>query len=211
MSPQAVARLRAVVIVSLTLPLCRLIAWPMLDLAGANPIEFVTRSSGTWTLVMLLLALAVSPLRRLSGAAWLMRLRRPLGLASFGYALVHLSTWIWLEHWFEIAPMLLDVIRRPFITVGVLAIVLLAPLAITSTDSMMRRLGRRWGLLHRLVYPAAVFAVLHYWWHKAGKADMFEPAMYAAVLAVLLALRPIAGRLAARRAATGPQSRPGRH
>jgi len=177
------------VIVLSTLPMGRLVLWPMIDWAGANPVEFVTRSSGTWTLVFLLLALAVSPLRRLTGAAWLMRLRRPLGLAGFAYAIAHLATWVWLEHWFELLPMLTDVIKRPFITVGAIALFLMLPLALTSTDSMVRRLGRRWSRLHRLVYPAAVLAVLHYWWHKAGKADIVEPAVYAALLALLLVQR----------------------
>lgn len=181
--------LRGLVIAGSTLPMVRLVIWPMAGLAGANPVEFVTRSSGTWALVFLLLALAVSPLRKITGVAWLMRLRRPLGLACFGYALVHLATWVWLEHWFELAPMITDVIKRPFITAGFVALVLLVPLAVTSTDTMMRRLGRRWGTLHRLVYVAAVLAVLHYWWHKAGKADVTEPAMYALVLAVLLGWR----------------------
>ena len=196
MSPTWVRRIRLALIGASAIPLLRIVLWPVLDRAGANPVEFVTRSSGTWTLVFLLLALAVSPLQRLSGAGWLMRLRRPLGLACFGYALVHLSTWIWLEHWFELAAMLRDVLRRPFITVGVIAFAMLLPLALTSTDAMMRRLGRRWSVLHRLVYPAAVLAVLHYWWHKAGKADIGEPALYAAVLVLLLVLRPIARRRA---------------
>jgi sulfoxide reductase heme-binding subunit YedZ len=181
--------LRGLVIAASTLPMVRLVLWPMAGLAGANPVEFVTRSSGTWALVFLLLALAVSPLRKITGMAWLMRLRRPLGLASFGYALAHLVTWVWLEHWFELAPMITDIFKRPFITAGFVALVLLVPLAVTSTDTMMRRLGRRWGALHRLVYVAAVLAVLHYWWHKAGKADVIEPAMYALVLAVLLGWR----------------------
>lgn len=181
--------LRSVVIAVSALPMVRLVVWPMLGLAGANPVEFVTRSSGTWTLVFLLLALAVSPLRKITGVTWLMRLRRPLGLAAFAYALAHLATWVWLEHWFELAPMFTDIFKRPFITAGFVALVLLVPLAVTSTDGMMRRLGRRWGTLHRLVYVAAVLAVLHYWWHKAGKADVTEPAIYALVLAALLGWR----------------------
>lgn len=179
---------RVVIAVSL-LPMARLIAWPALDLAGANPVEFVTRSSGTWTLVFLCVALAVTPLRKLTGAAWLLRLRRALGLVAFAYACAHLLTWVWLDQWFEPVAMLVDIVKRPFITVGVLAFLLLAPLALTSTDEMVRRLGRRWSMLHRLVYPAAVLAVLHYWWHKAGKNDLAEPVIYGAVVAGLLALR----------------------
>jgi len=188
----SIASVRGLVIAASMLPMFRLVLWPVLDRAGANPVEFVTRSSGTWTLVFLLLALSVSPLRRLTGAGWLMRLRRPLGLASFAYALAHLATWVWLEHWFEIAPMIDDVLKRPFITAGFAALVLLIPLALTSTDAMVRRLGRRWSMLHRLVYAAAVLAVLHYWWHKAGKADVTEPALYALALAALLGWRVVA-------------------
>lgn len=184
---------RAVVIAALA-PLLRLFAWPALDLAGANPVEFVTRSSGTWTLVVLCAALAVTPLRKLTGAAWLVRLRRPLGLIAFTYACAHVLTWLWLDQWFEPAAMLADLIKRPFITVGFLSFLLLLPLAITSTDAMMRRLGRRWGLLHRLVYPAAVLAVLHYWWHKAGKNDLAEPLVYALVVALLLLVRVLGRR-----------------
>lgn len=182
----------------------RLVLWPILDRAGANPVEFVTRSSGTWTLVFLLLALTVSPLRRLTDAGWLMRLRRPLGLASFAYALIHLATWVWLEHWFELAPMVSDVLKRPFITAGFAALALLIPLALTSTDAMIRRLGRRWSTLHRLVYAAAVLAVLHYWWHKAGKADVTEPALYALALLALLGWRVVV-RMRERRVARRPR------
>jgi sulfoxide reductase heme-binding subunit YedZ len=186
---------RAVVAVAL-LPLVRLFAWPALDLAGANPVEFVTRSSGTWTLVLLCVALAVTPVRKLTGANWLVRLRRPLGLVAFAYACAHALTWVWLDQWFELGPMLVDIVKRPFITVGFAAFVLLLPLALTSTDAMMRRLGRRWGMLHRLVYPAAILAVLHYWWHKAGKNDLGEPVVYALVVAVLLLARLLMRRSA---------------
>jgi sulfoxide reductase heme-binding subunit YedZ len=186
---------RAVVAVAL-LPLVRLFAWPALDLAGANPVEFVTRSSGTWTLVLLCVALAVTPVRKLTGANWLVRLRRPLGLVAFAYACAHALTWVWLDQWFELGPMLADIVKRPFITVGFAAFVLLLPLALTSTDAMMRRLGRRWGMLHRMVYPAAILAVLHYWWHKAGKNDLGEPVVYALVVAVLLLARLLMRRSA---------------
>lgn len=179
---------RAVIVVAL-LPLVRLFVWPALDLAGANPVEFVTRSSGTWTLVLLCVALAVTPVRKLTGANWLVRLRRPLGLVAFAYACAHALTWVWLDQWFGLGPMLADIVKRPFITVGFAAFVLLLPLALTSTDAMMRRLGRRWGILHRLVYPAAVLAVLHYWWHKAGKNDLGEPIVYALIVAALLLAR----------------------
>ena len=189
MTPSQLTWLKRAVIAVCLLPMVRLIVWPAFDLAGANPVEFVTRSSGTWTLVFLCVALAVTPLRKLTGAAWLLRLRRALGLIAFAYACAHLLTWVWLDQWFEPVAMLIDIIKRPFITVGVAAFLLLAPLALTSTDAMVRRLGRRWSVLHRLVYPAALLAVLHYWWHKAGKNDLTEPAIYGVVVGGLLALR----------------------
>ncbi len=191
MTPARVLWIRRAVVGLSLLPLVRLIAWPALDLAGANPVEFVTRSSGTWTLVFICLALAITPLRRLTQQNWLIRLRRPLGLVAFTYACAHLLTWVWLDQWFEAGAMLVDILKRPFIAVGMAAFVLLIPLAITSTDAMVRRLGRRWSLLHRLVYPAAVLAVLHYWWHKSGKNDLTEPLVYALVVAGLLLARLI--------------------
>lgn len=171
------------------LPLARLFALGWFDGLGANPVEFVTRSTGTWTLVMLCATLAVTPLRRLTGLAVLARLRRMLGLFTFFYACLHLTTYVWFDQWFDPLAILLDVVKRPFITVGMTAFLLLLPLAATSTDAMMRRLGRRWAELHRLVYLIAPLAILHFWWHKAGKNDFAEPAIYGAVVALLLAAR----------------------
>lgn len=181
--------LRALVFACALLPALRLVLWPVFDLAGANPIEFVTRSSGTWTLVMLCLTLALSPLRRLTGWSEWIRLRRMLGLFTFFYAVLHALTWLWLDQWFDLTAMLRDIVDRPFITVGFLAFVMMMPLAATSTDAMIRRLGRRWGLLHRLIYLIAPLSILHYLWHKSGKNDYAEVSIYAAVLAVLLGLR----------------------
>ena len=159
------------------------------DGLGANPVEFVTRSTGTWALVMLCLTLAVTPLRRLLGWPALVRLRRMLGLFAFFYASLHALVFFWLEHWFDLAALLLDVFERPFVTAGFLAFVLMLPLAATSTQGMIRRLGRRWQPLHRLVYVVAVLAILHFWWHKTGKNDFTEPAIYACAVALLLGLR----------------------
>jgi sulfoxide reductase heme-binding subunit YedZ len=156
---------------------------------GANPVELVTRSTGTWTLVFLCLSLAVTPVRRLSGWNPLIRLRRMLGLFAFFYGVLHLTTYVWFDQWFDPGAIVTDVIKRPFITMGFLAFVLMVPLALTSTDAMVRRLGRSWGRLHRLVYPVALAAVLHYWWHKAGKNDFSEVGWYAAVVALLLGWR----------------------
>ncbi|ODT37888.1 MAG: sulfoxide reductase heme-binding subunit YedZ [Lautropia sp. SCN 70-15] len=178
----------AVFLLSL-LPLARLFLLGFAGELGANPVEFVTRSTGTWALVMLCLTLAVTPLRRLSGWNALVRLRRMLGLFAFFYASLHFTVFLWLEHWFDVAAMLLDVLERPFVTAGFLAFLLMLPLAATSTQAMVRRLGSRWQALHRLVYLIAPLAVLHFWWHKAGKNDFGEPAFYGAVVALLLAAR----------------------
>ncbi len=155
---------------------------------GANPIEVITRSTGTWTLVFLLIVLSVSPLRRIAGAHWLIRLRRMLGLFAFFHACLHFVTYIWLDQFFEFMEMMRDVIKRPFITVGFISFVLLIPLALTSTIAMIRRLGgRRWQQLHRLVYLTAIGGVIHYLW--LVKADQREPLIYGSVLTVLLGYR----------------------
>jgi sulfoxide reductase heme-binding subunit YedZ len=156
---------------------------------GANPVELVTRSTGTWTLVFLCITLAVTPARRLTGWNWLQRLRRMLGLFAFFYGALHFTTYFWLDQWFDLAAIVKDIVKRPFITVGFAAFLLMIPLALTSTDAMVRRLGRRWGKLHRLVYAVAMAAILHYWWHKAGKNDFSEVGWYAAVVIALLGWR----------------------
>ncbi|MBN9427770.1 MAG: protein-methionine-sulfoxide reductase heme-binding subunit MsrQ [Burkholderiales bacterium] len=185
----AVNAARAAAFIAALLPLARLVWLGFTDGLSANPIEFVTRSTGTWTLVMLCLTLAVTPLRRLLGWSWLLRLRRMLGLYAFFYGCLHFTTYIWLDQWFDVPAMAADIVKRPFITAGFTAFVLMLPLALTSTKAAMRRLGRRWQRLHRLVYAVACLGVLHYWWHKAGKNDLAEPLIYAAVVAVLLGLR----------------------
>ncbi len=169
------------------LPLARLIALGATGGLGANPIEFITHSTGTWTLVGLLATLSVTPLRRLTGQASLLRYRRMLGLFAFFYACLHFVTYIWLDQFFDLSAILRDVVKRPFITVGFAAFVLLIPLAATSTHAMMRRLGRRWQQLHRLVYAIAVFGVLHYLW--LVKKDVTQPLIYGSVLALLLLMR----------------------
>lgn len=169
------------------LPLVRLIALGGSGGLGANPIEFITRSTGTWTLVGLMVTLSVTPLRRLTGRADLVRYRRMLGLFTFFYAGLHFVTYIWLDQFFDPAAIAKDIIKRPFITVGFSAFVLLIPLAATSTHAMMRRLGRRWQQLHRLVYLIALLGVIHYLW--LVKKDLTEPLIYGAVLALLLVMR----------------------
>lgn len=198
-SPRAVGAIKAVLFVVALLPLARLaagvVAFP--DWLGANPAEYITRSVGDWTLRFLLLTLAVTPLRRLTGWHWLLRLRRMLGLFAFFYGVVHFASYIAFDHVFVIGEILKDIVKRPFITVGVAALLLMTPLAITSTNAMVRRLGaRRWTALHRLVYPIAILGVVHFW--MMVKRDVTEPAIYAAVLAALLGYRVVAARAGAR-------------
>jgi sulfoxide reductase heme-binding subunit YedZ len=158
------------------------------DALTANPIEFVTRSTGTWTLVFLLVTLSVTPLKRLLGWPWLLRLRRMLGLCAFFYGCLHLATYVWLDQFFDPVAIARDLVRRPFITMGFTAFVLMLPLALTSSNAMVRRLGAgRWQRLHRLAYAVPLAGVVHYWW--LVKRDVTEPLAYTLVLAVLLALR----------------------
>jgi sulfoxide reductase heme-binding subunit YedZ len=171
------------------LPLLRLVWLGTHDGLGANPLEFVTRSTGTWALVFLCLTLTITPLRKLTGQPQWVKLRRMLGLYCFFYAALHFAIWLWLDHDFDFAEMWADVFKRPFITAGFTAFVLLLPLAATSNRAMMRRLGVNWQRLHRLIYVIAIAAILHYWWHKAGKNDFSTVSIYAAVVAALLGLR----------------------
>jgi sulfoxide reductase heme-binding subunit YedZ len=169
------------------LPLVRLLVLGASGGLGANPIEFITRSTGTWTLVGLMLTLSVTPLRRLAGQAALLRYRRMLGLFSFFYACLHFVTYVWLDQFFDPTAIVRDIVKRPFITIGFTAFILLIPLAATSTHAMMRRLGRRWQQLHRLVYLIALLGVIHYLW--LVKKDLTEPLIYGGVLACLLVMR----------------------
>ena len=171
------------------LPLARLIGLGFQDRLGANPIEFITRSSGDWTLYFLCFTLAVTPLRRLSGWNWLVRLRRMLGLVTFFYVCLHFTTFIWFDHFFDLSAMWKDIVKRPFITVGFSAFVLLIPLALTSTHAMVRRLGRRWQTLHRLIYAVAVLGILHFWWMRAGKHNFAQPILMGSIVALLLGFR----------------------
>ncbi len=171
------------------LPLARVIWLGFHDRLGANPIEFITRGSGDWTLYFLCMTLTITPLRRLTGQAWLLKLRRMLGLYCFFYACLHFTTFIWFDHFFDLTEMWTDVKKRPFITVGFTAFLLLWPLALTSTNAMVRRLGRRWQSLHRLVYLIAILAILHFWWMRAGKNNFGEPIIFGSIIALLLGAR----------------------
>lgn len=184
------ARLLAVGVWALGLyPLARL-AWWLRDGIfglGANPIERVLHHTGWWALILLLVTLAVTPARRLTGRNELAATRRPLGLFAFFYATLHLAIYLSLDQFFAWSFILEDVVERPFITVGMAAWLLLLPLAITSTRRWIVRLGRRWILLHRLIYPAAALGLLHYFWRV--RADTRTPFILASILLILLALR----------------------
>ena len=171
-------------------PLAQLAWGAWSDALGANPIELITRALGTWTLKFLLITLAVSPLRKLSGWHWLLRLRRMLGLFAFFYVALHLTAYLWLDQFFDWQAIIKDILKRPFITVGMSAFALLVPLAVTSNKAMMKRLGgKRWQQLHRSVYVVGIFGVLHYWWMV--KLDTTLPLVYAVLLAILLGIRAI--------------------
>ncbi|MGF6540771.1 protein-methionine-sulfoxide reductase heme-binding subunit MsrQ [Paraburkholderia youngii] len=180
---------KVAVFVAALYPLARLVLFGLTDRLGSNPIEFITRSTGLWTLVFLCITLAVTPLRRLTGVAALVRFRRMLGLYTFFYATLHFTTYLWFDKWFDVAEILKDIGKRPFITVGFAAFVLLIALAVTSPRAMVRKLGRRWQTLHRAIYVIGALAILHFWWMKAGKHDLLLPKIYGAVMIALLGWR----------------------
>jgi sulfoxide reductase heme-binding subunit YedZ len=182
--------IKTLVFLSALLPFLRLVLAAFNDDLGANPVEFITRNTGDWTLYFLCITLAVTPMRRLTQWQWLLRLRRMLGLFAFFYAVLHFTAFLWFEHFFDIAEMGKDVVKRPFITVGFLAFVLLIPLAATSTNGMVKRLGaKRWQALHRTIYLIAPLAILHFWWMRAGKNDFAEPILFGIIVLTLLLLR----------------------
>ncbi len=168
-------------------PLAWLIYAALTGNLGANPIEAITRSLGDWALRFLLITLAITPLRRITGWRWPMRYRRMLGLYAFFYTTLHLASYIVLDQFFYWPEIWSDIIKRPYITVGMLSFLMLLPLAVTSTTGMMRRLGKNWQRLHRLVYPIAIGGVLHY--YMLVKADTREPLVYAGILTLLLLAR----------------------
>ena len=172
---------------------------------GVNPVETITNYTGIWTLRLIAISLAVSPLRWLTGWNRIIQYRRMLGLFAFFYGTLHFMTYFVLDHSLVFAGLWDDVVKRPYITAGFTAFVLMVPLAVTSTKGWIRRLGgRRWNLLHRLIYVTALLAVLHYWWKV--KLDTSSPALYAAIMGALLGVR-VWKALAKRRAAP-PASRP---
>lgn len=189
-TPRQFTFLKAFLFALALLPAARLLLFGFTDRLGANPIEFITRSSGDWTLYFLCITLAVTPLRRFTNWNWLIKLRRMLGLFAFFYACLHFTTFLWFDHFFDVGEMLKDVVKRPFITVGFIAFVLLIPLALTSTNGMIRRLGgKRWQWLHRSLYAIAMLGILHFWWMRAGKHNFEKPIVFGTIVALLLLVR----------------------
>lgn len=189
-TPKQLKAIKALVFVLALLPFVRIAALVAMQVP-VDPVEFITHGSGDWALYLLCVTLAVTPLRRFTGWNWLVRLRRMLGLYTFFYASLHFLAFLWFDHFFDLAAMWRDVLKRPFITVGFIAFVLLVPLAATSTQAMIRRLGRNWARLHKLIYAIAPLAILHYWWMKAGKHNFEQPIVWGCVVALLLGLRVV--------------------
>jgi methionine sulfoxide reductase heme-binding subunit len=179
--------IKPVLFAACLLPLGRLLYRGWADDLTANPIEFITHFTGDWTLRFLLASLSITPLRKLFGWNGLIRFRRMLGLFAFFYALLHFATYMVLDHFFDFQAIAKDIVKRPYVTAGFTGLILMVPLAITSTAGMIRRLGKRWQQLHRLVYVAAIAGVIHFYW--LVKADIRRPLQYATMLILLLGYR----------------------
>ena len=193
LSEPAISRLKGVVFLLALWPLAKLIVLGYQDDLGANPIEKILRNTGFWTLTFLTLTMAVTPLRQISQRVWLGRFRRMLGLFAFFYGMLHFSTYLVLDQFFDWANIVKDISKRPYITVGFSALVLMTPLALTSTDGMLKRLGgKRWRQLHRLVYLITAAGVAHFWW--LVKKDISQPVTFAILLTLSLAIRAFYAR-----------------
>lgn len=189
MRPRQLAALKTLVFLLALAPLAQLIFGLITDSLGANPIETITRNTGTWTFNFLLITLAITPLRKMADWPWLVRLRRMLGLFTFFYACLHFTTYLWLDQFFDPAAIVKDIVKRPFITVGFAAFILLIPLAATSTNAAIKRMGgKRWQQLHYAIYAIGILASIHYFWLVKPVALPY-PLSYAVMLAVLLGWR----------------------
>lgn len=190
-APQ-LSRLKVVVFLAALIPLGHMLSGILMERLGANPLEYLTRYSGDWALYFLMMTLAVTPLRKLLQQPWLLRFRRMLGLYTFFYAALHFLMFFWFDHFFDLQEMWADVLKRPFIAVGLIAFCALLPLAVTSHNGMIRRMGgKAWQRLHQLIYVIAPLAVLHYYWMKAGKHDLTRPYLFASLVAALLLYRVV--------------------
>ena len=202
MSNRRILGLKVAVWLACLVPLGLLVWKAFTDRLGANPIEVITRSTGLWTLTYLMITLSITPLRRLSGQAWLIRFRRLVGLFAFFYGCLHLTTYVWLDQFFNVHSMVKDVYKRPFITAGFTAWLLMLPLALTSTAWSIRKLGgKKWQWLHRLVYLSVTAGAIHFYW--LVKKDVTVPVRYLVVLAVLLGARVVLWAWQRRRVQTG--------
>ncbi len=187
MKKQHIVFVKAAIWLFALLPLARLIWLGLNDNLGANPIEFIEHSTGTWALVFLLITLSMTPIRLLTGQVWQIQLRRLLGLFMFFYACLHIITYVWLDFVFMWDELLIDVAKHPRILVGFAAFLLAIPLAATSNSYMIKRLKTNWKKLHQAVYLIAILAVIHFW--MLVKKDLTEPIYYAVALIVLLVIR----------------------
>ena len=185
-----VQRLKAVLFLLCFFPLASLVWLGFTGGLGADPVEFIRRSTGTWTLDFLVVTLSITPLRRVTRWHWLVRTRRMFGLYAFLYAVIHVVTYFWLDQLFDLDAIWRDVVKRPLITVGFLSFVLMIPLAATSTDRMARLLGgKHWQQLHRAVYLVAIAGVVHFWW--LVKLDYTRPLIYSVIFGGLLLARVV--------------------
>jgi methionine sulfoxide reductase heme-binding subunit len=183
-----VQRAKWLLIAIAMLPFLRMAIGYPLGWLGINPIEFITRYTGEWTIKLLVLTLTITPLRKITNWHWLLRLRRTAGLLTFFYVCLHFATYIWLDRFFDLDDVIKDIIKRPFITVGFAAFLLLIPLALTSNNAAIKKLGAQtWQCIHYLVYVIAILAVAHFIW--LSRRNPIEPYVYAAIFATLFALR----------------------
>ncbi len=195
-----IAKLKFVVFPLCVLPLALLVNKGAHKGLGANPVSVITLSTGFWTLTFLMITLGITPLRRVTGWNRLIRFRRMMGLFAFFYGFLHLMTFVWLDQYFDVRSMIHEVYKRPYITAGFTAFVLMVPLALTSTAGWIRRLGgRRWNQLHRLIYLSGVAGVVHFWW--LVKKDLSQPELFAGILVTLLGARVVMWAMKRRRVA----------
>lgn len=169
------------------LPMLRLVYLGFTNDLGANPVEFIERSTGTLGLVFLLLSLSVTPLRQLTQLGWLIAVRRLLGLWMFAYACLHVTSYVWLDYQFDWSDIVKDIVKHPYVLVGALALLFTLPLAATSNQAAMHALKQRWKTLHQLVYAIAILVLLHFWW--LVKKDLTEPIIYSGMFGLIMLLR----------------------
>ncbi|MDI1309841.1 MAG: sulfoxide reductase heme-binding subunit YedZ [Methylotenera sp.] len=186
-SKKQITWIKVIVFLVCLIPLLRLVWLGFADNLTANPIEFIERSTGFWALFILLATISLTPIRLLTGRVWQIQLRRMLGLFMFFYVCLHIITYVWLDFAFDWLDITKDIAKHPRILVGFAAFLLTVPLALTSSNSMMKRLRERWKQLHQMVYIVAILAIVHFWW--LVKKDIREPLLYACILMVLFGIR----------------------